>query len=127
MSGVRVPASLVFIFCFGIAMEQDQSVPTEELKQQIWGKVALVEDPEIGLSITELGLIYDIQVPEPSKALVKMTFTSMACPYGPQLKAQVHAAATRVVSDAEVEVVFSPPWDPREMASEEAKAVMGMY
>ena len=99
----------------------------EELKGAIWKKLCLIEDPEIGLSITDLGLIYDIQIESPKKANISMTFTSMACPYGPQLKAQVHAAATRFVSDVEVDVVFKPPWDPHKMASEEAKQLMGIY
>ncbi len=99
----------------------------EELRQSIWEKVSLVEDPEIGLSVTDLGLIYEILLKEPTHADISMTFTSMACPYGPQLKAQVHAAATRVVPSANVEIVFKPPWDPREMASEDAKALMNIY
>ena len=97
------------------------------LQQEIWEKISLVEDPEIGLSVTELGLIYNIELIENKKAKVSMTFTSMACPYGPQLKTQVHAAATRVIPDVEVEVVFDPPWDPYKMASEDAKALLGIY
>ncbi len=102
----------------------DQLAP---LKQDIWEKLSLVEDPEIGLSVTELGLIYEILVESSRKAKVQMTFTSMACPYGPQLKAQVHAAATRVVPQVDVEVVFQPAWNPHEMASEDAKAVLGIF
>ncbi len=99
----------------------------EQLKQAIWDKISLVEDPEIGISVTDLGLIYEIKLENKEKATVLMTFTSMACPFGPQLKAQVHAATTRVVIKAEVEVVFSPPWDPHKMASEEAKQLMGIF
>ena len=99
----------------------------EEKKQAIWERVAEIEDPEIGLSITELGLIYSIELLEEDKASIQMTFTSMACPYGPQLKMQVHAAATHVVSNVDVEVVFSPPWNPQEMASQEAKALLGIF
>ncbi len=101
----------------------------EALKKQVWDAIAQVEDPEIGMGLVDLGLVYDLQIDENKKADVTMTFTSMGCPYGPQLKAEVHAAATRVedVSDAHVEVVFSPAWDPREMASEEAKMLLGIY
>lgn len=97
-------------------------------KKELWDAIAGVEDPEIGLSIVELGLIYDIVV-DGSRADVTMTFTSMACPAGPQLQAGVHAAATSVegIDDATVEVVFSPPWNPVEMASEEAKMMLGIY
>ena len=108
-------------------MTDEKSKNSEELREAVWKKISLVEDPEIGLSVTDLGLIYDIQIKNSKKASVSMTFTSMACPYGPQLKAQVHAAATRIIPDVEVEVVFSPPWDPHQMASEEAKQLMGIY
>ena len=99
------------------------------LKKQVWDEISKVEDPEIGMSLAELGLIYDLSIDDNKKADITMTFTSMGCPYGPQLKAEVHAAATRVeeVSDAHVEVVFTPPWDPREMATEEAKMLLGIY
>jgi metal-sulfur cluster biosynthetic enzyme len=102
---------------------------TETLKKTIWEELAKIFDPEIGLSITELGLIYDLKLDEANKAEITMTFTSMACPYGPQLKAEAHAAASRVegVTDAHVEVVFTPAWNPREMASEEAKMYLGIY
>ena len=104
-------------------------VENETLKKRVWDEIATVEDPEIGMSLTELGLVYDLKIDENNKADVTMTFTSIGCPYGPQLKAEVHAAATRVegVSDAHVEVVFSPAWDPREMASEDAKMLLGIY
>ena len=48
---------------------------------------------------------------------------------GPQLQAEVHAAATRIpgIKDAEVEIIWDPPWDPREMASEDAKMYLGIY
>jgi len=102
---------------------------TETLKKSVWDAIAQVEDPEIGFSVTDLGLIYDLSFDESNNAKVTMTFTSMGCPYGPQLKSEVHAAATSVdgVGDAEVEVVFSPPWDPREMATEETKMMLGIY
>lgn len=101
----------------------------DTLKKRIWDELMLVQDPEIGMSIAELGLIYDLKLDESNNAEITMTFTSMACPYGPQLKAEVHAAASRIqeVADVHVEVVFSPPWDPREMASEDAKMMLGIY
>src|SRR6185369_10141453 len=69
----------------------------------LWKEVATVIDPEIGLSLKELGLIYSIDV-DGDKASVKMTLTSMGCPAGPELTAGVNAACLRVpgISDAEV-------------------------
>lgn len=100
-----------------------------ELEQKVWREIAEVEDPELGFSVVELGLIYDLKIDDAKKAFVTMTFTSMACPVGPQLKGSVEAAARRIdeITDAEVEVVFSPPWDPKEMATEEIQEIMGIY
>lgn len=101
----------------------------ESVKKEIWEEIGTVEDPEIGLSMTELGLIYDVTVTDDFDVKVVMTFTSMGCPYGPQLQSQVQAAASRPeeVGVAEVEVVFSPPWDPNTMANEDAKITLGIY
>lgn len=109
-------------------MKNSGEAEEQALQQKIWDKISLVEDPELGLSVTELGLIYNIQVEENGeKANISMTFTSMACPYGPQLKTQVHSAATQIVPNVTVEVVFSPPWDPYTMASEDARTFLGIY
>ncbi len=87
-----------------------------------------MEDPELHMSIRDLGLIYDVAV-ENGRAQVKMTLTSMGCPAGPQLTAGVQAACTRVpgIEGADVEVVWTPKWDPREMASEEARMMLGIF
>ncbi|ASV12258.1 metal-sulfur cluster assembly factor [Leptospira santarosai] len=102
--------------------------PTNTLEGQIYEEVKKVEDPEIGISIVELGLIYRIKV-EDGKAKIDMTYTSMACPVGPQMKQQVKDHALRVegITDVEVEVVWVPKWDPREMATEEAKMDLGIF
>lgn len=98
------------------------------LVEAVWSEVAKVEDPEIGISLTELGLIYSINVDPEAKAKIQMTLTSMGCPAGEYLTSAVHAAATRVpgIADAQVEVVWQPKWDPREMASEDAKMMLGI-
>lgn len=103
-------------------------VVDETLKKQIWEALGTVEDPEIGLTLTELGLIYDATWDEELNVSVIMTFTSMACPYGPQLQAMSQAAVAKVegVRSVNVEVVFNPPWDPNTMASEDAKMVLGI-
>ncbi|MBL8021459.1 MAG: metal-sulfur cluster assembly factor [Leptospirales bacterium] len=101
---------------------------TSEVTNQLWAEIGTVIDPEIGLSLKELGLIYEVQF-NAGKVGVKMTLTSMGCPAGPELTAGVHAACMRVpgVEDAEVEVVWTPKWDPREMASDDAKMTLGIF
>lgn len=84
-------------------------------------------DPEIPVNIYELGLIYDVKV-EPSGAVeVRMTLTSPHCPVAQSLPAEVEARIKEVpgVTDARVEVVWEPPWEPSRM-SEAAKLQLGM-
>ncbi len=100
-----------------------------ELEKKIYQEVRKVEDPELNISLTELGLIYDIQASEDGVAKIQMTLTSMGCPAGPYLKSEVISSVMKVegVKDVEVEIVWSPKWDPRKMASEEAKMLLGIF
>lgn len=88
---------------------------TEALKEII--------DPELFIDIWTLGLIYDVDMNE-SSVDIKMTFTSMACPAGPQLVEEVKSkiSALEDVDKVNVEVVFTPPWQP----SDELKAMLGI-
>ena len=84
-------------------------------------------DPEIPVNIYELGLIYEIKV-DPSGAVeIKMTLTSPNCPAAQSLPAEVEAKAKGVpgVTEAKVDVVWEPPWEPSIM-SEAAKLQLGM-
>lgn len=94
----------------------------------LWEEVKKVYDPEIGFSIVDLGLVYDIWL-ENNTAFIKMTLTSMGCPAGPYLEYEVIQACKKVegIEDAKVEITFNPPWDPKEMASEEIKMMLGIY
>lgn len=82
-----------------------------------------VVDPELFIDIWTLGLIYDISI-EGTQLLVKMTFTSPACPAGPELADEVRQKTEALdgIDSTRVEVVFDPPWEP----SEELKAMMGI-
>ena len=100
-------------------------------EQQVMDALKSIEDPELHLGIVDLGLIYGTDInPHPDGDEVKliMTFTSPFCPYGPQLKAQVQRALATVpgVKQAAVNIVFTPPWDPRTMASEDCKVALGL-
>ena len=100
-------------------------------EQQVLDALKPIEDPELHLGIVELGLIYGADIhPQPDGDAVRltMTFTSPFCPYGPQLKASVQRTLTTLpgVASATVQIVFTPPWDPRTMASEECKIALGL-
>ena len=101
-------------------------MPTE---QEVFDALRPVEDPELHLSVVDLGLIYGVKFEnEGKKVVVDMTLTSIACPVGPQLRAAVHGAAAKVpgVEDVYVNLVFNPPWDPRTMANEDVLLHLGL-
>ena len=100
--------------------------------KQIGAALSTVFDPEIHMSISELGLVYGVKVAEiegGKSVVVRMSLTSPACPYGPMLLASVHGALAKVpgIKDVDVDLTFTPTWDPRTMASEEAKDQLGIY
>jgi metal-sulfur cluster biosynthetic enzyme len=89
-----------------------------------------VVDPELDLSVVDLGLVRGITVEEDTGVVrIELTLTSPMCPLGPEIMAAVAAAAERLdgVTAAKVELVWSPLWDPRVDASEEAKAELGIW
>ena len=90
-------------------------------------KLKEVIDPEVGLDIVNLGLVYGVQV-ENQNVKVQMTLTSPMCPMGPQILSSAHAklAQLPMVKDIKIELVWNPPWDPRTMASEDARIHLGM-
>jgi metal-sulfur cluster biosynthetic enzyme len=98
-------------------------------KEEIMAKLEPIEDPELGLGLVDLGLIYDISILDNRIVNVFMTLTTPGCPYGPQLIKAVETAVREMegVEKAEVEIVWDPPWDPTEMASEYAKDVLGIW
>ena len=100
-------------------------------EQQVLEALKPIEDPELHLGIVDLGLIYGVDItPQPAgdQVTLAMTFTSPFCPYGPQLKTAVHSTLKGLpgVADSRVNIVFTPPWDPRTMASEECKIALGL-
>lgn len=99
---------------------------------QIGKALQPVFDPEIRMSIVDLGLIYGAEIGQSEKGLkvkVTMSLTSPACPYGPMLLASTHSALARIpgVKDVDVDLTFKPAWDPRTMATEEAKEQLGLF
>ena len=98
--------------------------------QKIWTALQAVFDPEIPASIVELGLVYAVAsapVEGGHRVLVHMTLTAPGCGVGPVLVEDVKRACLSVpgVVQAEVELVFDPPWEPSRM-SEAARLQLGM-
>jgi FeS assembly SUF system protein len=86
-----------------------------------------IYDPEIPVDIYELGLIYDVAVSEDGDAVVTMTLTTPHCPVAESMPGEVELQVLSVpgVRDAEVKLVWDPPWDPSKM-SDEARLELGM-
>lgn len=106
----------------------DEKLPSEE---EVRGALKSVYDPEIGISIIDLGLVYGVQIDDDTKnVIIDMTLTTPACPLGPVIKTQAHAVLTNrfpAVNDVDINLVWTPRWDPRIHASEEAKAELGIW
>jgi FeS assembly SUF system protein len=86
-----------------------------------------IYDPEIPVDIYELGLIYDVVVSEDGDVAIAMTLTTPNCPVAESLPQEVELRALSVpgVRDAQVNLVWDPPWDPSKM-SDEARLELGM-
>ena len=76
-----------------------------------------VKDPELGLNIVDIGLVYDIEVSEQGDALVKMTLTSPGCPSGPEILEDARLVVEQIegINSAAVELVWEPYWTPERM------------
>jgi len=106
---------------------EPQGALQEILREQVIDELRTIYDPEIPVNIYELGLIYDLNVTPEGEVWVKMTLTSPACPVAEILPPQVENAIAAIpgVKDAEVEVVWDPPYS-MEMMSESARLQLGL-
>ena len=105
--------------------EPDSS--NETLVEAVVEALKSIYDPEIPVDIYELGLIYDVSVSEDGDAVVSMTLTTPNCPVAESMPGEVEMRVLSVpgVRDAEVKLVWDPPWDPSKM-SDEARLELGM-
>jgi metal-sulfur cluster biosynthetic enzyme len=98
-------------------------VPT---KDEVIEALRGVEDPELGMDIVELGLLYDVEVEGP-KVKVIHSLTSMGCPAGPMIQEDIHSVVESAFPDVEgveIELTWQPPWTPERM-SDDAKFILG--
>ena len=95
-------------------------------EEQILEALSQVLDPELNFDVVALGLIYSIDIQDGKRVFVKMTLTTPACPLAGQIHRQAEAAVASVpgITQAMVELVYDPPWNPT-MMSDEAKLSLG--
>ena len=100
----------------------------QALRQQIIAALKTVHDPEIPVNIYDLGLIYNIDINDNNFVKIDLTLTAPGCPVAHLFPNMVKGAVTAVdgVNDAEVELVWDPPWN-QEMMSEAAKLELGIF
>lgn len=95
-------------------------------KEEVLELLKKVYDPEVGLDIVNLGLIYKVEISEDGKSInLDMTLTSILCPLGPTLINAVEETLKSEFEKVTVNLVFDPPWSP-EMISEEGKQALGL-
>lgn len=100
----------------------------ELIKERILAALEMVIDPELGIDIVNLGLIYDIEFnPENGETVIKMTLTTMGCPLADILTGSIHDALKEVpeVTKAEVKLVWYPAWTTDKM-SRYARIALGI-
>jgi metal-sulfur cluster biosynthetic enzyme len=95
-------------------------------KEEVFEALRQVEDPELGMDIVELGLLYDVEVLGP-RVKVTHSLTSMGCPAGPMIQDDINRVAREIagVEDVDIELTWDPPWSPERM-SDDAKFILGI-
>ena len=77
-----------------------------------------VVDPELGINVVDLGLVYGVSVEEGNIATIDMTLTSAACPLTDVIEDQTRAALLEVVDDFRINWVWMPPWGPEKITDD---------
>lgn len=111
----------------GEAPETATADDSDSIREQVVEALRNVHDPELGINIVDLGLVYGVDI-EGQTVHVTYTLTTMGCPIGPLIEAEIKQFLSGVqgVDEVEAEMVLRPPWTP-EMMSEEAKAALGFF
>jgi len=99
----------------------------EEIQEGVTEALKTVDDPELGIDIMNLGLVYDIAISDEGDVKIEFTLTTMGCPIGPMIDEQIKDATAHIVGIGAVstELVMYPPWSPEKM-SPLAKSALGI-
>ena len=114
----------------GLGGKQAEAVATDagSTRERVLQALTQVFDPELGINIVDLGLVYEVDVQDNGDVDIQYSLTTMGCPIGPLIEDQMRAFLAPIEGLGEVrpELVFRPPWSP-ELMSEEAKAALGIF
>jgi metal-sulfur cluster biosynthetic enzyme len=108
--------------------ETPGATPEDGLRQRVLEALKQVYDPELGINIVDLGLVYSVDVQDDGDVDISYSLTTMGCPIGPLIEDQIRAFLAPIEGIGEVrpDLVFRPPWSP-ELMSDEAKAALGIF
>lgn len=111
-----------------MAADQNTGSPFSALENEVMQALEEVIDPELGIDLVNLGLIYDVVVDSAGKCVVTMTLTTMGCPLGELLHSEITRVVTGVagVTSCEINLVWEPAWDMSKM-SRFAKIALGVH
>ncbi|WP_053361648.1 metal-sulfur cluster assembly factor [Bacillus sp. FJAT-27251] len=101
----------------------------QELIDKMYEVLEDVIDPELGIDIVNLGLVYDILLDEENNATINMTMTSMGCPLAPQIMSDAHmklSANIKELRDIKINIAWSPAWS-KDRMSRFAKIALGVH
>jgi metal-sulfur cluster biosynthetic enzyme len=94
-------------------------MPTqEEIKDEVIEALGTVNDPELGIDIWNLGLVYEVNIDDDNNVKVDFTLTTMGCPIAPMIDEEIKAATAYIegIGDVSTELVMYPPWTPEKMS-----------
>jgi metal-sulfur cluster biosynthetic enzyme len=93
--------------------------------EAVFDALRVVEDPELGMDVVDLGLVYDVKVDGDAVSVI-YSLTSMGCPAGAMIQEDIERVVRQIpgVEDVESELTFDPPWTPERM-SDDAKFILG--
>lgn len=109
-------------------MAEEKDMPFSPLENKVMDALEDVIDPELGIDLVNLGLIYDVKVDDKGICTVTMTLTTMGCPLGNLLNESITKAVTSVdgVNECKINLVWEPVWDISRM-SRFAKIALGIH
>jgi metal-sulfur cluster biosynthetic enzyme len=112
----------------GVDAQDAVETANGDTREAVFEALKNVYDPELGLNIVDLGLVYDVQVDEDGGVDIQYSLTTMGCPIGPMIEDQMRSFLRGIpgVDEVRPEFVLRPPWTP-EMMSDEAKAALGIF
>lgn len=99
----------------------------ENLERAVREKLKLVLDPELGVSILDLGLIYEILISKEGVCAITMTLTTIGCPLFAQIQKEIEDRVLEIpsINDVKIELTFDPPWTAEKM-TEETRIRLGL-